>query len=715
MSHQIAHSVRGRLRVRYPVPWLRTRHRVVEARLRTLPGVRAVSGSTLTGSVRIEYDPFRLAEHALVDALKNMDEHLQGVAEKVDDRLDGAPALARQAEPKPTIVRKRAPLLSVIGATSVLAATCLPTPPAVVAGLVLASELPSFLRGATALRRRRLNGDVLEAFTLLLLTARGHYVASALLTWLRSAGEYVVARTVVTARRSLRDVIAPPDATVPRVEGEETRPVRVAALRVGDVVVVTAGRRLAVDGTVVRGEALVNQQTMTGEALPVERRPGDAVFAATTVEHGEMAVRVDRVGLDTAVGRIVRSIEAAAAEKSDIQAFAERLADRDVGRTLGLAALGAVFSRSLDAGTAILVSDYGLAARVGIPTAIVSSINRAFHEDILIKGPRALENLARVDTVVFDKTGTLTVGAPRVTRIARYGSLSEDAILCLVAAGERPFRHPVARAVARLAADRGLELPAAATTAERVGLGVDVRIDGAHVLIGSRRLMEAHEIILQAAAADETAAHAVGAAPLFVAVDGRLAAMLVLQDQLRHDAPEAVQALRARQMRNVILLSGDHAEPSRVIAESLGLRHHYADLLPEDKARLIGELKAEGRVVAMVGDGVNDALALDEANVGIAVPGGAEVATEAADVVLLRGGLDRVVRALDLARDSVQGVRRTLGIAARANLVVVGLASFGFARPVVSILLSHGTTVAAAIINTARAGRLRAMPPPVQP
>ena len=573
------------------------------------------------------------------------------------------------------------------------------------AGLVVAAEVPSLLRAATALGRRRLNGDVLEASTLLLLTARRHYAAAALLTWLRAAGEYVVARTVVTARRSLHEVIAPPDAVVPRIEDGRARPVRVPTLRVGDVIVVGAGERLPVDGTVVRGEALVNQQTMTGEALPVERRVGDTVFAATIVEHGEIAMRVDRVGLDTAVGRIVRAIERTADEKSDIQAFAERLADRDVGRTLSLAALGTAVSRSLDAGTAILVSDYGMAARVGIPTAIVGATDRAYRHDILIKGPRVLENLARVDTVVFDKTGTLTVGAPRVTRIVRYGPLSEDQILGLVAAAERPFRHPVARAVARLAAERGVAVPEAVMTSERVGLGLEVRVGGAHVLIGSRRLMERHEVPLRGALEDERAAHAVGASPLFVAVDRRLAALLVLQDQLRDDAPEAVQALRARQMRNVILLSGDHAEPTRVIAESLGLRHHYADLLPEDKARLITELKAEGRVVAMVGDGVNDALALGEADVGIAVPGGAEVATEAADVVLLRGGLDRVVLALDLARESIDGVRRTLGISAQANLIVVGLASFGFVRPVASILLTHGTTVAAALLNTSAAGR----------
>jgi len=695
VAHEIAHSVRGRLRVRYPVPWLRSQRTTVESDLRALPGVRAVSGSGLTGSIRIEYDPFLVAEQRLVRAL-----------EQIDERLGAPPPRPRRTAPGPRVAEKRSQALGLVGATSVLAATLLPAPAALVTGLVIASEVPALMRAARAVRRRRLNGDVLEAATLMLLTARGQYVASALLTWLRTVGEFVVARTVVTARRSLHDVIAPPDAVVIRVDGEARSPVRVPSLRVGDVILVGVGQRLPVDGTIVRGEALVNQQTMTGEALPVERRPGDSVFAATLVEHGEIGVRVDRVGLDTAVGRIVRAIELTTDEKSDIQSFAERLADRDVGRTLGLAALGAAVSRSLDAGTAILVSDYGMAARVGIPTAIVGAVDRAYRHDILIKGPRVLENLARVDTVVFDKTGTLTVGAPRVTRVVRYAALSENEILGLVAAAERPFRHPVARAVARLAAERGVAVPEAVTTSERVGLGLEVRVEGAHVLIGSRRLMEDHEVLLRAAAEDEAAAHAVGASPLFVAVDGRLAAMLVLQDQLRDDAPAAVQALRARQMRNVILLSGDHAEPSRVIAESLGLRHHYADLLPQDKARLIDELKAEGRVVAMVGDGVNDALALGAAHVGIAVPGGAEIATEAADVVLLRGGLDRVVLALDLARESIVGVRRTLGIAARANLGVVGLAPLGVVRPVASILLTHGTTVAAALLNTSQAGRL---------
>jgi Cu2+-exporting ATPase len=482
-----------------------------------------------------------------------------------------------------------------------------------------------------------------------------------------------------------------------------------ASLRAGDVVVVRAPHRLPVDGTIVRGEALVNQQTMTGEALPVERTVGDPVFAGTTVENGELEIRVDRAGLDTAVGRIVAVVETAAAEKSDIQLYAERLAQRDVRRTLALGGLGAAVSRSLDAGIAILVADYGMAARVGIPTAIVTSMKRASRRGILMKGPRALEALARVNTVVFDKTGTLTSGTPRIVRVVTYHhGPGEDELLRLAAAAERGFRHPVARAIAAAAGARRLEPPAVTRTHASTGFGLDVDVEGHRVMVGSRRFMEAQRIALSAAEADEAAAHAVGAAPTFVAIDGRLAGALVLQDSLRAEARDAVLALRAREMRNVIMLSGDHPEPTRVIAESLGVRHYYAEMLPEDKAALIRSLKAEGRVVAMVGDGANDALALNEADVGMAVPGGAELAVEAADVVILRGGLDRVVLAIDLAREAIVSIRRTLGAAARANLGVVGLASFGLARPVTSILLSHGTTVAAAAVTATRPERRRA-------
>jgi heavy metal translocating P-type ATPase len=684
--------------VRYSAAWLRGRRGLVEARLRALPGVRAVEGNTVTGSVRIDYDPFTLAEDAIVASLHELSGHLDA------PRLDPAPAGRARAR----LASAPGATANLIGTASVLAAVCLPSPPMWATGLVLASGLPILLRASEAvLRQRRVNGDVLEASTLTLLALGGHHVAGALLTTLRALGEFVVARTVVRTRRSLHEILAPADQTVPRIADGTREVVRVEMVVPGDVIAAAAPHRIPVDGTVVRGEALVNQQTMTGEALPVERRAGDRVFAATDVVHGEIEVHVERVGLTTAVGRIVRAIEVAADEKSDIQQFAERLADREVWRTLVLAGLGTLVSRSVTAGTAILVADYGTAGRVGIPAAIVASIRRAAGAGILIKGPRALENLARVDTVVFDKTGTLTLGMPHVTRVVSYdGRRDADALVALAAAAERDFRHPVARAIGRYAAARRLTIVSARSRALTIGLGVDVEIEGVRVLVGSRRFIERMGVEdLGPATRDEQAAHAAGAAPTFVAVDGRLAGMLVLEDELRGDAPAAVRALRERRMRNVILLSGDHPEPTRVIATLLGLRHYDAELLPEDKARLIRKLKGEGRVVAMVGDGVNDALALAAADVGISVPGGAEVTAEAADVVLMRGGLDQVVRALDMAAESIGAVRGTLRTAARVNLAVVGLASVGLARPLASILLSHGITVASAMATVQRLER----------
>jgi len=703
MRRTIAHSVRGRLRVRYPAHWLEPRCSAIESELKALPGVRAVQGRPLTGSLRIDYDPYSLAAQAIVDKLDRMTAEL------------AAPSTSTPAHPhrRPRQTLPSAPVLKVIGATSMLVtACCLPVPPALTAGLLLASGVPAFLRaGATLVTRRRLNGDVLEASTLGLLIARRNLTSAALLTWVRAVGELVVARSIVRARTSLSEVVGMPERIVTRRTGDHRESVDVGALHVGDVVVVTTGQRIPVDGTIVRGEAMVNQQSMTGEALPAECIAGDRVFAATTVEHGEIEIRAEQLGPNTAVGRIVRAIEAAATEKPDIQLFAERLADREVWRTLALAGLGGAFSRSFDAAMAILVADYGTAARVGIPTAILTSLRRAAGEGVLVKGPRTLERLARVDTIVFDKTGTLTSGTLHVTRIVSYErSLDEAELIRLSAAAEHGFTHPVARAIGRLARERRIAIPPVTAMESALGLGIDVRVEGRRVLIGSRRFMEQRHVLLERAREDERAAHAVGASPIFVAIDDRVAGMLELQDQLRDDAPAAVRALRARKMRNVIMLSGDHPEPTRVIAESLGLRHYYAELLPEDKARLVRELKTEGRVVAMVGDGVNDALGLHAADVGMAVPGGAAIAAEAADIILLSGGLDRVVRAIDLARESIVAVRQTLGVAARANLGVVGLASFGWARPLTSILLSHGTTVAAAVVTAAR-GAAASSPP----
>jgi Cu2+-exporting ATPase len=687
MQCEIAHSVRGRLRVRYPAAWLAPRRAVFEARLAAVPGVHAATASTLTGSLRIRYDPRQLSAAALVKSV-------EGIARSA--RPNVAPgSIGGDGAGRPAV----ASLTAVIGATAVVAATWLPVAPPIKAGLVLVSGAPALVRAARGVAtRRRLTGDLLEAVALVLLVARRQWPAAALLAWFRWLGDYVLARTAGQARRSLRDLVLPADRSVTRLDGEHRAAVPIHAIRIGDIVLVAAGHQVPVDGTVVRGEALVNEQTMTGESLPAERREGDRVFMATVVEDGELAVRVDEVGLDTAIGRIVTSVEAAAEAPSEIQTFAAELADRQVGRTVGLGALGAAIARSLDAGVAILVADYAMAARVGIPAALLSRIARASRRAIVIKGTRALENLARVDTVVFDKTGTLTSGTPRVSRVVTYpGRWGDLDVIRLAAAAERGFPHPVARAIARFAAERVIDVPARDTVRRGAGLGVDAVVDGRRVLVGGRRFMGSEGVSLVAAAEDEAAAHAAGGSPTFVAIDGRLAGQLVLQDEVRPDAPEVLEALRDRGLERLVMVSGDHAEATRAIADSLGLTDYQAEMLPEDKAALVRKLRDSGHVVAMVGDGVNDALALREADVGIAVSGGPALVAEAADVVLMKGRLEGVARAIDLSREAVSDVQRVVAWAARANLAVVALASFGLARPVASILLSRGAAVAAAL------------------
>jgi Cu2+-exporting ATPase len=661
-----------------------------------------VTARPLTGSLVIEYDPGRTTEAHLLSLLVT----ISGA------RASRRPRRAEPAAPASVSGPRESPAawLSLLGTTAVLAASFLPLPAPGIAALILASASPSLLKAGHALVvRRRLNVDVLDGTAIALLVLRGNYRAAGLLPWLLSLGNFVLARTVTGARRSLRVLLASPEQVVWKVTGQRRVRARVASLAVGDLIAVGAGQRLPVDGTVVEGEALVDQRSITGEGLPVERRTGDAVYAFTVVEDGEIVVRADQVGLETSVGRIIEAIETTAGEKPELQLIAERLADRAVVRTLMLAGVGAAVSRSLDAGVAILVADYGMAGRVVVPTAVLASIMHASRAGILIKGPRLVEKLARVDTVVFDKTGTLTLGMPRVSRVVTYDpAFGADEIVRLAAAAEQGLRHPAARAVVRAAHERRLVPPERTGVEARLGLGVRVSVDDTTILVGSRRFMESQDVALERALDDEAAAHASGGSSTFVAAEGRLAGLLVLIDELRADAQQAVADLRARRMRNVIMVSGDHPEPTRVIAATLGVRHYYADLLPEDKASLIRRLRAEDRVVAMVGDGVNDALALREADVGIAVQGGVEVVTEAAGVVLTLGGLEKVVQAIDVARHGVASVQRTFDAAVRGNVAAVALASFGVAGPFTAILLTNGAAILAALSALRAPGGSRA-------
>jgi Cu2+-exporting ATPase len=685
---RVAHSTPGRLRLRAAAG--ASPHAVSPAsHLGGLAGVHAVRLRPRTGSLVIEYDPAACSESALLAAMRGFP-------------VDASGAAAR--EPRRAVGAGPGPLLSLATAGAAFASSLLPASGGVTAGLVVVSGLPILARAGVALRAgRRLDVDVLDGATFALLVARRNYPAASLLAGLFAFGQWLLGRTVVRGRRSLRDLFAPPDQTVRRLRGRRQERVPATAIAAGDAVVLGAGERIPVDGHVIRGEALVDQRTMTGEGLPVERKARQDVYAGTLIEDGEIAIRVARVGQATGLGHIIKAVEAGG-EVAEFPIFAERLANRLVGQTIAFALAGAALSRSVDAGIAVLVADYGTATRVAIPTAAFARAHQALTEGILLKGPRVLEQLARIDTVVFDKTGTLTWGRPRVSRLVGYGALGATDVLVLAAAAESGVRHPLAAAIVRHAEQSGRAIPACSGPQTRIGLGVAVTVDGDRILVGNRRFLESQGVDLARAAPDEAEAHARGASVAFVAAGGKLAGAILLEDALRVDAGRAIHALRDRGAREIVMVSGDHVEPTRYAAQQLGVERYHADLLPEDKAALIRELRGEGRAVAMVGDGVNDALALREADVGIAVQGGAEVVTEVAGVVLLEGGLEQVARALDLGRATIRTYRRTVDLAVYGNLVVAGLASLSLAGPATAILVSNGAALAATLLALRPAG-----------
>ena len=716
----MAHATPGRLRLRaadHLAPACLTSAR---DRLDGLAGLHAVALRPRTGSLIVEYDPTVCTEETVLARV--MEWGAQGGPLKPPALVPPRPSRRAPRDPDtpPGALHadggpanrgglRRAvdgiagapfgPLANLATAGAALAASLLPVPAGLTAGLVALAGLPILARATRTLSAgSRLNVDTLDAMAFALLLARANYPAASLLAGLPALGEWILERTVVRGRQSLRDLFAPPDQVVRRLRGRRQERVAATDIAPGDTVVLGAGERVPVDGHVIRGEALVDQHTMTGEGLPVERKPRHEVYAGTTVEDGEIAIRVDRAGRDTGLGHIIEAIEGAANEKAEVEVFAERLANRLVGQTILFGLAGAAFSRSVDAGIAILVADYGTATRVAIPVAALAQAHQAVTEGILLKGPRVLEHLARIDTVVFDKTGTLTWGRPRVSHIASYGVQDADEILGLAAAAERGVRHPFARTIVRHAEQRAQTIPECSGPETRIGLGVAVTVNGDSILVGNRRFLESQGVGLGPAAADEAQAHARGASVTFVAVGTFLAGAIVLEDELRDDAEAAIHALRARDTRDIVMVSGDHVEPTRFVARQLGVERYHADLLPEDKAALIHELRRQGRAVAMVGDGINDALALRAANVGIAVQGGAEVVTEAAHVVLLRGGLEQVVRALELGRATIDAYRRTIDLAVYGNLVVGGLASVSLAGPATAILISNGAALGAALL-----------------
>jgi len=528
-------------------------------------------------------------------------------------------------------------------------------------------------------------------------------LAGSIIIWLVRLGDWIRDLTAAGSRKAIAELLEFQSKTAWVVRDGIVVSIPANTLAVEDIVVVYPGDMISVDGEIIEGSATVDQKTITGESLPVVRNKGDAVFAATVLRDGQLRIRAMRVGSSTTAGQIAHLVESAPIGDTRMQNHAERFADRLVMPTLALATGTALVTADFTRFLNLVIVDYGTGIRVSAPTSVLASITHAARAGIIIKSGGHMERLAEADTVVFDKTGTLSYGSPAVIDVMSYSKdLTPGRILGLAAAAETHLQHPVAEALRSKARDLRIDVPHCEETLYKIGLGVEGDVDGHYVHVGNQRFMRESNIRLDPSAGDRASLDERGYSCLYVAVDGVLAGLVPYADKIRPESKQVIDALHKLGIKNTIMLTGDNAVVARAVCKRIGLTQHFADMMPADKASVIQDLQREGKIVAMVGDGINDSPALSFADIGIAMKHGAEVAHESADIVLMEDSLLKLVRALEISRGAVSLIKQNYGIVGGLNTAALALAlPGGLVTPEVTALISNGSAIIASL-NGAR-------------
>jgi Cd2+/Zn2+-exporting ATPase/Cu+-exporting ATPase len=544
---------------------------------------------------------------------------------------------------------------------------------------VIAGGYPVFLNVIRATLKRQVISHTLMTLGVLAALAVGQWVTAALVVVFMRIGDYVENFTTESARRAVKELTAltPQTARVERDEVEVEVPV--TEVIPGEIVIVRPGEKIAVDGEVISGQATIDQAAITGESMPVEAASGSHVYAATIAKLGSLRIRAERIGADTTFGRVVKMVEEAEAHRADVQRIADKFSAWYLPVVAAVAVLTFLISRNPLATAAVMLVACSCSFALATPVAMLASVGASAKRGLLIKGGKYLELLARADVLLVDKTGTLTLGQPQVTDVIALNGLSRAQILTLAASAERYSEHPLAEAVRSLARDEKLDLFEPQDFEAVPGQGVRALIDSHQVTIGNRRLIPAFEALPVVADLE-----AQGKTLLFLESDRQLAGILAASDTLRSEVPAALAEARSLGIRHIELLTGDNERTASTLAEKLGVSYR-ANLLPENKIEVVKEFQAKGHIVVMVGDGVNDAPALAQANVGIAMgAAGTDVAIEAAHIALMREDWNLVPEVLQIAQRTMRIVKMNLAFTTVYNVVGLSLAAFGILPPVLA-------------------------------
>ena len=545
--------------------------------------------------------------------------------------------------------------------------------------IVLAGGWPIVRNVIRATLKRQIISHTLMTVGAIAALAVGEWVTAAIVVIFMRVGDYVENFTTESARRAVKELtsFAPQTAHVLREEEEVEVPV--TDVKLGEIVIIRPGERIPVDGEAVAGQATIDQAAITGESVPIEVGPGVQVFAATIIKLGSLRVKTLRVGPDTTFGRVVKLVEEAEGNRAQVQRFADKFSAYYLPIVIGIAALTFLISRNPLSTAAVLLVACSCSIALATPVAMLASIGGSAKRGLLIKGGRYLETLARADVVLVDKTGTLTLGQPQIIDVIPLNGIAASELLAIAASAELYSEHPLAEAVRAAARDQSLALSEPHDFESVPGMGVRATINGRQVAVGNRRMIPAVGALPIVQKLEEE-----GKTLLFLSSGDEVAGVLAASDTLRPEVPAALKELQRLGIKKIELLTGDNERTANALAEKLGIACR-ANLLPENKIEIVKSYQAKKHIVVMIGDGVNDAPALAQADIGIAMgAAGTDIAIEAAHITLMRDDWMLVPEAIHIARRTMSIVRMNLVFTGIYNVLGLGLAAFGFLPPVLA-------------------------------
>ena len=712
LTCEVIHRLRGRIRIKskafkYVGNSLKSE---IERQLLQVRYIKSVEISLITGTILIYFEDVSLSDQNLINLIQNtLNSHIFEICknEKIEKSSKYVIERKLQEESPKEIVKKIIATAGLLGYNLFFK----PRNAIAITGIrrflnyntlsTLALAMPVLKNGVNSLiKNKRPNADTLSSSAIISSILLGKESAALTIMFLEEVSELLTVYTMQKTRGAIKDMLSVGENYVwKEISEDNVKRVPIEEIQKDDIIVVQTGEKISVDGKIIKGEALIDQSSITGEYMPIKKSEGDDVYAGTIIKNGNISIIAEKVGDDRTVSRIIKLVEDANSNKADIQNYADTFSAQLIPLNFILAGIVYASTRSITKAMSMLVIDYSCGIRLSTAVAFSAAINTAAKNGILVKGSNFIEELSKAETVIFDKTGTITEGKPKVQSIEIFdNSITENEMIGLAGATEEQSSHPLATAIMSEIKDRGIEIPKHNKIKTVISRGVETKIgkgkEAITVRVGSKKYMLENKVDLTLATNAERGIISRGEIGLYVAQDEKIIGLIGVSDPPRENIKKAINRLRNYGVDDIVLLTGDLRQQAETIASRMSMDRYESELLPEDKAKNILKFQSKGSNVIMIGDGVNDAPALSYANVGVALGSTrTDVAMEAADITITQDNPLLVPGVIGLSKSTVKTIKENFAMVIGLNTFALVLGATGILAPIYASVLHNSTTI----------------------